>query len=259
MAPSATRWISRLREWRRAAEFFLARRFGLATREDRLFLLLIGVIGLLAGFLGVAVHRLIDTLQRLLWGSSNLLEAAAEVPLWQALAAPAAGGLMIALIVVAARGPAEGPGMGILIESVALRGGRVPVRPILVSSLAAIATVGSGGSLGREGPMIRLGAMLSSRLGSKFRLPPHRVKILVGCGAAAGLAAAIRFPSTVVTSCGSVTWPRTSVSGPMRNVTPRSSASTPLAPTKACRYGSCRSSAWSTGNFSGPVAARRAR
>lgn len=193
-AGAAPRWIARFREWRRWAEFFLARRFGLATREDRIFLLLIGVVGVVAGFLGVAVHRLIDTLQRLLWGSSNLLEAAAEVPAWQAIAAPAAGGLLIALLVFVTRAPAEGPGMGILIESVALRGGRVPVRPILVSSLAAIATVGSGGSLGREGPMIRLGAMISSRLGSRFRLPPHRVKILLGCGAAAGLAAAYNIP-----------------------------------------------------------------
>jgi CIC family chloride channel protein len=186
--------VARLRAWRHGLELTLARKFGLATREDRLFLLLIGVVGVLAGFLGVAVHRLIETLQVLLWGSSSLLEAAAQVPLWRAIAAPAAGGLLIVLLILAARGPTDGPGMGILIESVALRGGRVPIRPIVVSSLAAIATVGSGGSLGREGPMIRLGAMISSRLGTRFHLPPHRVKVLVGCGAAAGLAAAYNIP-----------------------------------------------------------------
>ena len=194
MGDRAGAFLARLREWRRDFEFTLARKFGLATREDRLFLVLIGVVGVVAGFLGVAVHRLIDSLQVLLWGSSNLFEAAAEVPLWQAVAAATAGGLLIAVVILAARGPAEGPGMGVLIESVALRGGRVPIRPILVSSLAAIATVGSGGSLGREGPMIRLGAMISSLLGARFRLPAHRVKVLVGCGAAAGLAAAYNVP-----------------------------------------------------------------
>lgn len=194
MALRAGALVARVRDWRRSVEFALARKFGLATREDRVFLLLIGVVGVVAGLLGVAVHRLIDSLQVLLWGSSHFLEAAATLPLWRAVVATTAGGLLIALIVLIARGPAEGPGMGILIESVALRGGRVPVRPILVGSLAAIATVGSGGSLGREGPMIRLGAMISSRLGSRFRLPPHRVKILVGCGAAAGLAAAYNIP-----------------------------------------------------------------
>ncbi len=186
--------VRRFREWRSSAEFALARKFGLATREDRLFLLAIGVVGVLSGILGVTVHRLIDALQILLWGSPDLLAAALQVPPWRALAAPVVGGLLIAVIVRINRAPAEGPGMGILIESVALRGGRVPPRPIVVSSLAAIVTVGSGGSLGREGPMIRLGAMISSWLGSRFRLPPHRVKILVGCGAAAGLAAAYNIP-----------------------------------------------------------------
>lgn len=194
MPPRPSALVRRVREWRTSAEFTLARKFGLATREDRLFLVAIGVVGVLSGFLGVAVHRLIDNLQVLLWGSSNLLEVATRVPFWRGVAAPAAGGLLIALIVLVGRGRPEGPGMGILIESVALRGGRVPVRPVLVGSLAAIATVGSGGSLGREGPMIRLGAMFSSILGGKFRLPPHRVKILVGCGAAAGLAAAYNIP-----------------------------------------------------------------
>ncbi len=194
MDPRLSALVRRFREWRSSAEFALARKFGLATREDRLFLVAIGVTGVLSGALGVAVHRLIDALQTLLWGSSNLLEAAQTVPWWRGVAAPAAGGLLIALIVIVNRGAAEGPGMGILIESVALRGGRVPARPIVVSSLAAIATVGSGGSLGREGPMIRLGAMISSVLGGRFRLPPHRVKILVGCGAAAGLAAAYNIP-----------------------------------------------------------------
>lgn len=190
----ASALVRRFREWRSSAEFALARKFGLATREDRLFLVAIGVVGVLSGILGVTVHRLIDSLQILLWGSSNLLEAAMEVPLWRALAAPVVGGVLIAVIVLVNRAPAEGPGMGILIESVALRGGRVPPRSIIVSSLAAIVTVGSGGSLGREGPMIRLGAMISSFLGTRFHLPPHRVKILVGCGAAAGLAAAYNIP-----------------------------------------------------------------
>ncbi|HEX2224149.1 MAG TPA: chloride channel protein, partial [Thermoanaerobaculia bacterium] len=48
--------------------------------------------------------------------------------------------------------------------------------------------------LGREGPMIRLGAMISSWLAARLRLEPHRLKVLVGCGAAAGLAAAYNVP-----------------------------------------------------------------
>lgn len=194
MSPGPSALFRRLRQWRRSAELAVARKFGLATREDRLFLLAIAIVGTVAGFLGVAVHRLIAALQVLLWGSSNLLAVAAEVPWWRALAAPVVGGLLIALVLRLGRGAPNDLGMGILIEAVALRGGRLPARSIIVSSLAAVATVGSGGSLGREGPMIRLGAMISSELGRRFRLAPHQVKILVGCGAAAGLAAAYNIP-----------------------------------------------------------------
>jgi CIC family chloride channel protein len=65
---------------------------------------------------------------------------------------------------------------------------------VLVNAAAAVVTVGSGGSLGREGPMIRLGAMIASWAGDRLGLPAHRLKILVGCGAAAGLAATYNIP-----------------------------------------------------------------
>lgn len=185
----------RLRKSLKSFDFTLARRFGVATREDRLFYLLIVGVGALAGVMGVFVHRLIDVLQRLLWGSSgSLLTIAQDVPWWRVVAVPAAGGLLVGLIYWATRLPAAGGGMSQLIEAVALFGGKVPARPVLVNALAAVATVGSGGSLGREGPMIRLGAMVASWLGSRLGLRTHRVKILVGAGAAAGLAAAYNIP-----------------------------------------------------------------
>jgi chloride channel protein, CIC family len=184
----------RLRPLRRGLEILLARRFGLATREDRIFFSLIPLVGLIAGALGIVVHRLIDGFRHLLWGPRSLLSAASTLPAWQVIGAPVVGGLLVALLVVIGRQALTGQGMSALIEAVALRGGRMRARPVLLRAVAAIATVGSGGSLGREGPMIRLGAMIASRLGSGLRLPPYRVKILVGCGAAAGLAAAYNIP-----------------------------------------------------------------
>lgn len=184
----------RLGGLRRGLDFLLARRFGLATREDRLFFLLIPLVGVIAGLLGILVHRLIDGFRQLLWGPQSLVEAARGLPPWHVVGAPVLGGLLVAVLVVLAREPLSGQGMSTLIEAVALRGGRLRPRPVLLRAVAAVATVGSGGSLGREGPMIRLGAMIASRLGSSLKLPPHRVKILVGCGAAAGLAAAYNIP-----------------------------------------------------------------
>ncbi len=185
----------RARRWWASLEFALARRFGLATREDRRFFLLIPLTGVLAGVLGVVVGRLIGGVEALLWGSGRPLELlAAGLPPWRVLAAPLAGGLVVAVVAWLARESLSGGGMSLLIESVALRRGSVPARPVLWRAAAAVATVGSGGSLGREGPMIRLGAMIASRLGARLGLSAHRVRILVGCGAAAGFAAAYNVP-----------------------------------------------------------------
>ena len=191
---SAARW-RRVREWLRALDFTLARRFGLATREDRVFFALIAVVGVVGGLLGVATDRLIAGVQALLWGrQGELLEVAREVPRWVVVAAPAIGGAVIGLIIWLGRQSVSGEGMSSLIEAVALHGGRIPPRPVLINALAAIVTVGSGGSLGREGPMIRLGAMIGSWAGGRLRIPAYRVKILVGCGAASGLAATYNIP-----------------------------------------------------------------
>ena len=186
----------RWREWASSLEFTLARRFGIATREERLFFLLIGAVGVVGGLLGMATEGLIQGVQALLWGSRGDLGVAVapNVPPWVMIAAPTAGGALVALIIWLGRRPVGGEGMAMLIEAVALSGGKIASRPVLLDALASIATVGSGGSLGREGPMIRLGAMISSWLGQRLGLPPHRVKILVGCGAAAGLAATYNIP-----------------------------------------------------------------
>ena len=78
--------------------------------------------------------------------------------------------------------------------AVAKRGGRVPFRPVVVRTIAAAATLGSGGSAGSEGPVAVLGAATGSAVGSSSGFPPRRVKILTACGAAAGIAAAFNAP-----------------------------------------------------------------
>jgi len=195
MGARSAAWWRRVREWLRALDFTLARRFGLATREDRVFFALIAAVGVVGGLLGVATDRLIAAVQSLLWGrEGELLQVAREVPRWVVVAAPAIGGAVIGLIIWLGRQSVSGEGMSSLIEAVALHGGRIPPRPVLINALAAIVTVGSGGSLGREGPMIRLGAMVASWVGGRLGVPAHRVKILVGCGAASGLAATYNIP-----------------------------------------------------------------
>lgn len=187
--------LRRIPRWLRPTETTLARRFGLATREDRLFFLLIVLVGVLAGVLGTVIHYVIDGFQHLLWGGdAAMVNAASNASSARVVGSLALGGLGVALVVALSGRSVGGQGMSTLIESVALAGGKVRARPVIYRAVAAIFTVGAGGSMGKEGPMIRLGAMIASRSALGLGLPAHKVKVLVGCGAAAGLAAAYNLP-----------------------------------------------------------------
>jgi chloride channel protein, CIC family len=185
----------RLRRWWNATEVTLARRFGLATSEDRRFFMLIPLVGVIGGLLAVGVDALLDGVRLVLWGQdASPLALGRTSPPWRVLAAPTAGGLLVGLLIWWGKQPVSGQGTALLIESVVLRQGVVPPRPVLLSSLAAVLTVGSGGSLGKEGPLLRLDAMLASWLGQKAGVGAHRSKILLACGAAAGMAATYNVP-----------------------------------------------------------------
>jgi len=78
--------------------------------------------------------------------------------------------------------------------AVAKRGGVVPFRPVVLRTLAAVVTLAGGGSAGSEGPTAVLGSAIGSATGRALRFQPRRLKILVGCGAAAGISAAFNAP-----------------------------------------------------------------
>ncbi len=188
--------VRRLRRLFRKVEFQVSRQFALSTREDRIFFALVPTVGLVAGGLAVVVQRLSEGLRVLLWGYTPTFEFAVRTGLsgWRVLLALVTGGVLVAILQRLAKAPLASHGVSSLVEAVALHGGRLSVKPVLYSAAAAIATVGSGGSLGREGPMLRLGAAVSSWLGQRLGLSSRRLKILLGCGTAAGFAAAFNVP-----------------------------------------------------------------
>ena len=75
-----------------------------------------------------------------------------------------------------------------------MRGGSIRPRVAIVKAIASAITIGTGGSVGREGPIIQIGSSLGSTVGQFFKMPTSRLKTLVGCGAAAGIAAAFNAP-----------------------------------------------------------------
>lgn len=88
----------------------------------------------------------------------------------------------------------EGMNVPDIQAAVAQRGGRITPRPALGRTLASAVTIGGGGSAGSEGPVVVIGSMLGSWLGRMFRFKANRLRVLVACGAAAGISAAFNAP-----------------------------------------------------------------
>lgn len=106
----------------------------------------------------------------------------------------ALGGLIVGLITKYFAPETKGHGVPEVMLAVAHHGGRIRPRVTLFKAIAAAITIGSGGSSGREGPIVQIGSALGSTLGQLFRLPDRRVTLSVACGAAGGIAATFNAP-----------------------------------------------------------------
>ncbi|NIV04156.1 chloride channel protein, partial [Candidatus Saccharibacteria bacterium] len=107
---------------------------------------------------------------------------------------PAIGGIVTGAIVFFFAREAKGHGVPEVMEAIALKSGLIRPRVAITKLLASSLFIGTGGSVGREGPVIQIGASVGSTLGQIFRINPQRLKVLVACGAAAGIAAAFNAP-----------------------------------------------------------------
>lgn len=81
-----------------------------------------------------------------------------------------------------------------VLYAIALKKSRLKVKNMYASLVASSMTIGFGGSVGAEGPIVFTGAAIGSNLGQAFRLSPHTLMLLVGCGAAAGIAGIFKAP-----------------------------------------------------------------
>ncbi len=107
---------------------------------------------------------------------------------------PALGGLLFGPLIYFFAREAKGHGVPEVMLAVALRGGRIRPVVAVVKSLASALCIGSGGSVGREGPIVQIGSALGSTLGQMLRLSDDRIRTLVACGAAGGIAATFNAP-----------------------------------------------------------------
>ncbi len=173
------------------------REFHNALRQtERIYMVLVSVvIGLLGGLCAVGFRLFIRTLNEVAWREGQYtLEYIYSLPFWWKILAPTVGGLIVGTISYYFAREVKGHGVPEVMEAVALRGGRIRPRVVLAKMFASGICIASGGSVGREGPIVQIGSALGSTIGQWLKVHQQRLRTLVGCGAAAGIAATFNAP-----------------------------------------------------------------
>jgi len=153
------------------------------------------VIGLLAGFAAIGIRALILEISHLSFtGTGNMLENIINTSWFWIIIVPIIGGLIVGPIIYFFAPEAKGHGVPEVMQAILLKGGAIRGRVAFVKAVASAVTIGTGGSVGREGPIIQIGSSLGSIVGQFFKVPARKLKTLVACGAAAGIAAAFNAP-----------------------------------------------------------------
>ena len=157
-------------------------------------------VGIVAGLGAVVLRDLIGLFHNLLFfGSFSVVyDANAHTPpspwgAWIVLV-PVAGAVLVAFLVKNFAPEAKGHGVPEVVDAIYYRGGVIRPAVALVKALASSLTIGSGGSVGREGPIIQIGSAFGSTVGMLARLPEWQRITLVACGAAGGIAATFNTP-----------------------------------------------------------------
>ena len=167
----------------------------LLSDEHTTMVLLGIVVGVVGGYGAVGFRYLINFIQSIAYGSSaELLEVIHSVPWYMRIAIPAIGGLVVGPIVYFLAREAKGHGVPEVMYAVALKQGIIRKRIVFIKAFVSAVCIGTGGSVGREGPIVQIGSAVGSTLGQLFNVSANRIRTMVGCGAAAGIAATFNAP-----------------------------------------------------------------
>jgi len=158
-------------------------------------LLLAVLVGVLGGFGALLFKKLILGLQEVFWGAADMSPAALLAKTWwRRLLLPALGGAIVGPLIYFLACEARGHGVPEVMIAVITRNSIIRPVVVLVKTLASALSIASGGSVGREGPIVQIGAAVASSLGQLLRLRPIQLKTLVGCGVSAGIAGTFDAP-----------------------------------------------------------------
>jgi chloride channel protein, CIC family len=181
---------------------------GLSTwlRASRLGLVVMALaVGVGAGFGAVGFRWLIFAFTWLATGYQQFGQqgrvASLHLPwlgIWFLLLVPVLGGLIYGPLIQRFAREARGHGVPEVMLAVAENGGRIRPQVTVVKAVASAICIGVGGSVGREGPIVQIGSAFASTLGQVVRMSETRLRIIVACGAAGGIAATFNAPITGV-------------------------------------------------------------
>ncbi|MDF7799483.1 chloride channel protein [Pontiellaceae bacterium B1224] len=195
MIPSRQRrYILFQRKLQQKTQSWLSR---LRISENTFTILLAVLIGLLAGFGNYLFRKTTELIHWLFFEQPiELFDINLEEWSFKRLLVvliPAIGGLLMIPMWILFGKDLKGGFAGFLV-TVNLKGAKLPLRPLFTRGLAAAITLGTGGSAGQEGPIAVIGGTIGSQFGKLFRLGESKLKVLVACGAAAGVAATFNAP-----------------------------------------------------------------
>ncbi|BDD88525.1 chloride channel protein [Desulfofustis limnaeus] len=156
-----------------------------------LLLILSAVVGAGTGLAAVVFIKLIAVVHTFCF--TTLPELFPAFGPWVFLLAPIGGALLIGPLIIYAK-ETKSSGVPEVMQALILHGGRIRARVAGTKIIGSALCIGSGGSAGREGPIVQIGASLGSAIGQLFRLSDDRIRNLLGCGTAAGIAAAFNTP-----------------------------------------------------------------
>ena len=155
-----------------------------------------GIVGFCGALCSIAFRYTTSVVHKVMTGSSapGLVESFAHLSPLLRLAIPALGGLIAGCVLYFGKHFHGEVVTTDYMEAVVLGDGKISARRSLVKCLSALFTIASGGSIGREGPLVQLSSLSASLAGRLQNWSAPRLRLLVGCGAAAGIASAYNAP-----------------------------------------------------------------
>jgi CIC family chloride channel protein len=181
------------RHWLKALRIREKLRFS----EETFHLVLAACVGVCGGLINLGFHLCIELSQKLFLGrTGEPADLAAHSTTWVRLLVPTIGGLAAGMVLYWGLRLVGKQGSSNILEVVATSDGRLPFRTAIVQAVSSLMSIGCGASIGREGAITELSAMVGSKLGQVARWQPYRLRLLTATGAAAGISAAYNAPIT---------------------------------------------------------------